>query len=243
MKNFTFLMLIASAFINMNAQCKKTVSTFVGTPSYQVKKGSVDVTLDKTGKKLTMYISPDFETQAGPDVNIYLLDPGTKTDTELKALRKSGFDAIGKIFFGNISKDQSTPVSNKTFTADVPAGIDIKKYTKVFLFCIAASQPWDFGTIAPLDCSTLSLGDEATKNSFRAYPNPVTNTLNLDLDKYDNNLSVNIYNTLGSLILSKSNLTSTSNKINVSSLDQGIYFAEIKDKDNKSVVKRFVKSN
>jgi hypothetical protein len=245
MKNFTLLMLIASAFINMNAQCKKTVSTFVRTPSYSVKKGSIDVTIDKTGKTLTAYISSDFDTQPGPDVNLYLLDPGTNTDEKLVSMRLTGFNNSGKILFGNISKD-SPAVQNKTFTVKVPDGIDITKYTKVFMFCNSANQTWSFGTVTPFtsfNCGTLSLGDEATKNSFRAYPNPVTNTLNLDLDNYDNNLSVNIYNTLGSLILSKRNLTAATNKINVSNFDKGIYFVEIKDKDNKSVVKRFVKSN
>ena len=108
------------------------------------------------------------------------------------------------------------------------------------------SQFWDLGTITPFtssNCAVLGT-DSFEKNNFKIYPNPVSNELKIDLNSYsENGLSAKIYNTLGSLVETKNTISIENNKVDVSQLNNGIYFIEINNAENERVVKRFIKQN
>lgn len=69
---------------------------------------------------------------------------------------------------------------------------------------------------------------EEIQNNFiiTSYPNPVSETLNIDFDLVPNNASVKIYNTIGELVLTQT-LTDYSNTINTSKLSNGLYHIKI----------------
>ena len=82
---------------------------------------------------------------------------------------------------------------------------------------------------------------EEDSKSIKVYPNPVTDKLIIDLDNL-NNYELKIYSSLGILKLKEQNLTSTG--INVSNLENGVYFLVLEDKHlNKIVTHKFIKIN
>jgi hypothetical protein len=77
--------------------------------------------------------------------------------------------------------------------------------------------------------------------SFSAYPNPALDYLQIVLSIKDN-INIGIENTLGEVILKKIDVKQSNLQIDVSSLEPGIYFLTVSNK-NKSVTKKFIKTN
>jgi hypothetical protein len=72
------------------------------------------------------------------------------------------------------------------------------------------------------------------ENNIEVYPNPIINEINIVINDITNDkTSVNIYNTLGQLIISE-NIKSNHKKINTSNLSNGVYIIELKN-DNKII--------
>ena len=69
--------------------------------------------------------------------------------------------------------------------------------------------------------------------SFEVYPNPMNNTLFINGDVQN----VTIFNAIGQQVMSVDN----ANKINVTDLNEGVYFVRVSDKNGNSVVKKIVK--
>ena len=83
-----------------------------------------------------------------------------------------------------------------------------------------------------------SLGTDTflSDNEFKIYPNPVKNILNIDAN---NITSISIYSVNGKEVLSKDTNT---NKVNVSALANGLYFINIKDNEDRVIIKKFIKN-
>ncbi len=96
------------------------------------------------------------------------------------------------------------------------------------------SATWSFTTEAD---PTLSV-DEFKVESFSVFPNPTSNTLNINTNETINGLS--IYNQLGQHVITLQNKQIVNNSVDVSNLNQGIYFITITAKDKKQTIK-FVK--
>ena len=79
--------------------------------------------------------------------------------------------------------------------------------------------------------STASIND-FSKDLFLIYPNPTKEYINIDCSSLE---SVTIYNILGKELIKE-----TSNRINVSSLSNGVYFIKVSDGVNSST-KKFIK--
>jgi len=81
----------------------------------------------------------------------------------------------------------------------------------------------------------LSLSDVTnTAFNIEAYPNPVSNALNLVLPKQYNELTIEIVNLQG-VTLQKTILTS--NQIDLSNLDRGVYFIKVNLEDTTQLLK------
>jgi hypothetical protein len=241
MKKYSILFVFSAlAFsLSLRAQCTMAASGFgnnTTTPTYNVA-GGVELVLN-ANNTITLNLASNFTTATGPDVRAYLINPETRTTAMIKALNGTTFPAVPKILFGMVaSTNASPPISPngaKTFTVAVPAGITIGNYTKIFFYCQQFNVFWDFGTITgftPANCAVLAL-DEVAENSFSVFPNPVSN-----------DLSLNIYSAIGSLVYTKNNISASDNTVNVASLNQGVYIVALKDSNNKTFTKRFVKVN
>lgn len=85
---------------------------------------------------------------------------------------------------------------------------------------------------AGYNCGTASI-DDSEITSFSIYPNPTKEYLNIDCSSLE---GVFVYNILGKELIKESN-----NRINVSSLSNGVYFIKVSDGVNSST-KKFIKN-
>jgi Secretion system C-terminal sorting domain/Electron transfer DM13 len=240
----TFLTLIFLLIVkNMSAQCTQNATGFGNNTSntmYNVL-GGVSVVLNPGGASVTLKLAADFDTAPGPDVKAYLLNTGTMTTAQVKLLDPRSIPSA--ILFGAVSTSNSNPDGAKMFTINIPSGQNISNYNKIFFYCAAFGAFWDFGSITPFNASNCAvLGvEDFDSNKFQLYPNPASNVVNFSLDNFSDDLSVNVYNTLGSLVLSKNAITQNDNTLNVDELNTGVYIIELNDKDNNRYTKRFIK--
>tara|TARA_R110002033_G_scaffold1389_1_gene12260 strand:- start:8784 stop:11156 length:2373 start_codon:yes stop_codon:yes gene_type:complete len=83
------------------------------------------------------------------------------------------------------------------------------------------------------DCAALSV-DDFTVQNISIYPNPVNNTLNIQLE--DTLEKVEVYSILGAKVIEHKN-----SSINVSKLASGLYLLKVYTEEGKVGVKRFIK--
>ncbi len=98
--------------------------------------------------------------------------------------------------------------------------------------------------ISGADTGTLSNPTEVL-NTIRLYPNPASNFVNISMQGQlsGNNISVDIYDTLGKRVIQKSfdNSRSFEQRIDTSALDTGIYIVKISDGNSSSTKKLIIK--
>ena len=86
----------------------------------------------------------------------------------------------------------------------------------------------------------LSLGvSEVERLDFDMYPNPAVEELTIQLLSGSNNVSVEFYNAIGSLALTKK-VSQGDNRINVEGLSSGVYFVKVHT-DDRVGTKKFIK--
>ena len=97
------------------------------------------------------------------------------------------------------------------------------------------SASFDDNKIAWYENLTTMTVDQNTLISFSIYPIPTAGILTVKLKTTIT--QIEIYNRSGQLIMSKSN----ENKIDISTLSQGLYFCKVKDENGASAIKKVVK--
>lgn len=117
-------------------------------------------------------------------------------------------------------------------------GGEITFYTAVIAANANNGTSGDEVVTASATFSHSSIGiDEIESISLRIYPNPSSDFIRVDSNnKIHDDLSVTFFNSIGQAVLK----TNTADRINVQSLDAGVYFLELKTA-NKVGISRFVK--
>lgn len=95
---------------------------------------------------------------------------------------------------------------------------------------------WFTTFVADGNCELLSNDSFETTNEIVMYPNPVENRLTLE-GKWMLNATIQIYNSLGQLVIEKETQSSTSLILEVSSLKNGLYLLEINQNGNSKTLK------
>ena len=114
-----------------------------------------------------------------------------------------------------------------SFTETYTAG----NYYKIY----AVDKAFNFSNEIQVSDANLGLDRKAILN-FRLYPNPVKNVLNIKSNNIEFT-SVNIYNVLGSRVLSLNRIEN--NQINVSNLNEGVYFVKL-NSGTDSITKKII---
>ena len=152
----------------------------------------------------------------------------SSTVTTIPNYAFSGCASLAKI----ICKATTVPETGDEIFEGVPSNMTIY-VPETSLSSYQSAEPWKNYILKSL--ATLDV-IEVNVNNFNVYPNPVENNLTIDTDEVIT--EINIYSITGVLVYSETSVSD--NVINVSDLNNGIYFINIKT-ENGDVVKRFVK--
>ena len=83
----------------------------------------------------------------------------------------------------------------------------------------------------------LGVSDVEAFNSMKAYPNPVQNTLQLELKKIESKVEIELYSTLGQVVFNKSYFNKEEIQIDFSNVNKGIYFLKVSTKGSTKTLK------
>lgn len=120
----------------------------------------------------------------------------------------------------------SNPYYHKS--TDIITNMSVPYVTKIAKGVVGAVQHF-----AIADTGTLAVNDTNNTKDFAIYPNPVKDYLQLDIDEKE--FEISIFDSTGKLVHQSKN----SQKVNVSSLSDGIYILHAQFKDEK-VSKKFI---
>ncbi len=237
MKNLLLLFTLSLLSYASTAQCVEAANEFgnnTNIPMYNVT-GEVLVTLNPGGNDITLDLGADFMTAAGPDIRAFLVNSNGLSDTQLANTPISNLENFE---FGLVGSGTTNQNGAKSFTVPVPTAIDLGNYDKVFFYCLLFNQFWDFGSITPFtpaNCSILNLESNELETAA-LYPNPAREVINISVSTIEIE-EIRIFDGLGKQVFQQKGNTSES--INVSNLDNGLYFVTLKA-NNLSVTKKLV---
>jgi len=233
-KLITLLFFCVFSVLKSNAQCTSNGTSFGNNssiPMYNVT-GMVSVVLN-TNNSVTVNLGSNFATAAGPDVRVFLVDRGALTNAQLKV--SSNFLARPKIEMGLINGNGMA-----TFTKTIPSGMNISNFNTIYFYCQAFNAFWDFGSFVPFtnaNCATLST-ENFVSNRIKVYPNPSNGTISIDFDQFTEINSLQIYSATGQKVFVLNEVVLANAAIDISSLKTGIYFLELIDKENTTLLKK-----
>jgi hypothetical protein len=95
------------------------------------------------------------------------------------------------------------------------------------------------GTVTTL-CTTVGINEISTANSFLVSPNPFTDVIKLADLKIGENASIVVYDLMGAIVYQQEFSNQTSATLNLSFLQQGVYFLNVKA-NGESWTKKIVK--
>ena len=233
-KIITLSLFCVFSVLKSNAQCTSNGASFGNNTSvamYNVT-GMVSVVLN-TNNTITLNLGSTFATASGPDVRVFLVDRGTLTNTQLRTT--SNFLARPKIEMGLINGNGLA-----SYIKDIPAGMNISNFNTIYFYCQAFDQFWDFGSFIPFtNANCITLGNENfAANNFKIYPNPSKGSITIDFDENNGVKYLNIYSALGQKIFVLNEPIISNTSIDISSLKTGMYFLELIDKENNTIVKK-----
>ena len=122
----------------------------------------------------------------------------------------------------------------------VLAGMNISNFNTIYFYCQQFNQFWDFGTFTSFTnatCASLSTENFAA-NNFKIYPNPSKGSITIAFDENNSVKNATIYSALGQKVFASSQAIVANTSIDISTLKTGIYFLELIDADNNTVVKK-----
>ena len=233
-KIITLSLFCVFSALKSNAQCTSSGTTFgnnTSVPMYNVT-GMVSVVLN-TNNTVTLNLGSTFATATGPDVRAFLVDRGTLTNTQLRTT--SNFLARPKIEMGVITGNGTA-----TYTKAIPSGMNISNFNTIYFYCQTFNQFWDFGSFTPFtnaNCATLD-NENFAANNFKIYPNPSKGSITIDFDENNEVKYLNIYSALGQKVFAANQAIVANTAIDISALRTGIYFLELIDKENNTIIKK-----
>lgn len=143
--------------------------------------------------------------------------------------------AEGEIVFNNINTQP-----NEFFNREVDIDVRDGKISLEFSDQGGSDEFWQATRIwLRRNGETLSEKENTLTELISIYPNPAKTVLNINSSKQANNMSYEVIDSLGRIIVLETNMKSENN-LDVSGLSTGIYFIKIK-LDNQQITKRFIK--
>ena len=165
---------------------------------------------------------------AGTDSEVYILNTQIANETGINA--NGGADASVDAYMDIVAADPWATFTTASFTAT-------NTFAVVYIRALGAvdGNTEVFYDNFSLVEEVLSV-DDVLASKFNVYPNPAKDFLTID-SRNINISSVNVFNVLGTKVLERKELND--NKLDISSLSNGIYFLKI-SADNATLTKKFI---
>lgn len=120
---------------------------------------------------------------------------------------------------------------------NLPIGTKIRNTANIYF---DYNAPVTTNTTLNTIINTTSINTHDIDSKVTLFPNPVTSDLNVELTILEDVQKYNIFDITGRLILS-GNLMKINNKIPTKNLSSGLYFFNIKFKNGKNIIEKFIK--
>ena len=165
---------------------------------------------------------------AGTDSEVYILNTQIANETGINA--NGAADASVDAYMDIVAADPWATFTTASFTAT-------NTFAVVYIRALGAvdGNTEVFYDNFSLVEEVLSV-DDVLASKFNVYPNPAKDFLTID-SRNINISSVNVFNVLGTKVLERKELND--NKLDISSLSNGIYFLKI-SADNATLTKKFI---
>ncbi len=96
------------------------------------------------------------------------------------------------------------------------------------------------GKITPHSCGSTGISETITAQEISVYPSPAVNSITIDIENRFNISLINVSTILGNKVLIQPVSGNSKSELNISNLDNGVYFIEIVT-DRGVVTKKFIK--
>ena len=222
MKVITVVVLICSAsLLWAQSVCKRTVTDFGASSGDYIVKGSAVLT--ELNGTLTLSLSEDFYTDAGPDLHLYLAEkdeaPTQSTDNGITSTGNNHVEV--KLLNSN--------AGSQSFV--VPGSYKLSDFDYVLVHCKQYAHFWDGGRLGSVECETVSGLSSFTTEEILLYPNPTFGVVNIDLEGA---IKATFFSLNGLKVLS-----TTAKQLDLSSLSSGVYMVQI-EKDTGEIIRQMV---
>jgi len=197
----TFLLLPALSF---SQNCTRPIEAFMAAPGgYSITGSAV---ADFTPEGNTLSIDSAFGTQSGPDLHVYL---------------SINFEA--PTAQGNTNIDLGPLTSNtgaQSYT--IPSEVGISDYNYVLVHCKSFNHWWGGGLLGDISCVS-AVEPTQKESSTLIYPNPAADWINIQ-SPGEGVEEIMITDVLGKIRITQKQIDPLSSSINVSTLEQGMFF-------------------
>lgn len=185
--------------------------------------------------KISMKDSCGVETSlSAPHKTMYLtVNKGTGTDWNLSWEKYEGVSVSSYIIYRGTSKANlqllaTTAGANDTYTdSNAPAGTLYYQIEVANILPCNSSKPMTTSRSNIASNNPIGIFEYSNNFTFAIYPNPTSELLTINIDLSTNkNMTLNIYNSLGSLVKTKA-IEQHTQQLNVSDLNNGFYIVEV----------------
>ncbi len=191
------------------------------------------------GVSYTLFLDSRSEWPAVPS-EVYILN--TEIADEVAIDSDGGVAAGIRDAYMDITNDHNTSKSNATtdnFTKNslefTPSGSSIVIYVRAPLAVSSTTEVF-YDNIELYETSSLSVND-VFASKVSVYPNPAEDFLSIEAGNVELT-SVSVFNILGSKVLEQNELVD--NKLNISSLESGVYLLKIAGDNSAVATKKFI---
>ncbi len=205
------LLLLTSIY----GQCVRS-GPFLDGPEYDFD-GTVSMTFLLNGTN-TLSFDSNFNTEAGPELHVYLSNTTTVTTSNGILTTPNAID-LGELQSNSGAQSYTLPID-----------VNLNSYDYVVIHCAPFNHYWGtatLGTEAGNDCSTILNVSEFENPIFDIYPNPIPENHFYVHLKRSTTAILKMYDITGKTIRKPIFLSEEKNKIGTYNLKEGIYILKV----------------